>query len=160
MIKIHHNIFIGNEDDCFYDNRTDWAVIHACKLPCHCYTVGYRGNLDYTHPNDLIKETPGHLIVNLVDMKYELNPYYTHPIVAAVFSFIRQQKKETNILIHCNQGASRAPSIGLLLLAKIGAITNESYSKAREEFINIYPTYRPSGIGYYLERHWQYLLSI
>ena len=57
-------------------------------------------------------------------------------------------------MIHCNQGISRSPSIGLLYLAVKGIIKNENYNIAKEDFIKIYPKYEPSGIKEFLEINW------
>lgn len=63
-------------------------------------------------------------------------------------------KKVEKVLIHCNQGISRSPSIGLLYLAVKGIIKNENYNIAKEDFIKIYPKYEPSGIKEFLEINW------
>ena len=63
-------------------------------------------------------------------------------------------KKGEKVLIHCNQGISRSPSIGLLYLAVKGIIKNENYNIAKEDFIKIYPKYEPSGIKEFLEINW------
>ena len=46
-------------------------------------------------------------------------------------------KKVEKVLIHCNQGISRSPSIGLHYLSVKGIIKNESYEVAKEDFIKI-----------------------
>ncbi len=46
---------------------TDWAIIHACKSPCHQGAVGYIGNLDRTHPNYLVLESGSDLFLNMID---------------------------------------------------------------------------------------------
>lgn len=60
------------------------------------------------------------------------------------------------LLIHCNQGQSRAPSLALLHLAKDrGRITDESYDAARTEYEDMDPSYSPgSGIAQYLRENW------
>ena len=90
MIKIHDNLFIGNDSDCFYDNKEDWVVVHAYKHPCHQRVARYQGNLNKNHPNYLIFETEKHLYLNMVDMNTMLSHEYTEPIVKAALSFIER----------------------------------------------------------------------
>ncbi len=54
-----------------------------------------------------------------------------------------------NLLIHCNLGESRSPSLALLFMAKsLHAISDRSYEEARREFLGSYPRYTP-GMGIY-----------
>lgn len=34
MFKAYPNLFIGTERECFFTQKDDWAVVHACKSPC------------------------------------------------------------------------------------------------------------------------------
>jgi len=158
MIRVSANLFIGGGSDCFYTDKSDWAVVHACKDPCHKIAVNYTGNLNKTHPNYLICETGNHLFLNLVDMA-ALSNEYTEPIIFASLNFIEKNISSKNILIHCNIGRSRSPALALLFLAKRkNVISNESYQKAKEEFNRIFPNYMPGrGIETYLYTYWTQL---
>lgn len=156
MIKVTNNLFVGDEADCFYEESPDWAVIHACKHPCHQRSVGYRGNLNRNHPNYLILENGKHLFLNMVDMNMPLSHEFTEPIVTTTLNFIEKHIDSNSILIHCNQGLSRSPALALLFLAKRSkTISNESYQEAKKEFIEIFPAYQPGrGIDIYLNKFW------
>ena len=156
MIKIHDNLFIGNEYDCFDDDRVEWVVIHACKSPCHQRAVGYRRNLNKNHPNYLILEKEKHLYLNMVDMNTMLSHDYTEPIIKAALNFIDRNINSKNVLIHCNQGNSRAPTLALLFLAKRkNILPNNNYGKAKIEFMKLFANYIPGiGIDRYLENYW------
>ena len=160
MFEIYQNLFIGNESDCFFDNKEDWAVIHACKIPCHQRAVGYTGNLDGKHPNYLILERGKHLFLNIVDMERPLLHKFAGPIIEAALAFIEKNIITNNLLIHCNQGLSRAPSIGLIFLAKrTDVISNVSYREAAQDFLKIYGRYQPSrGIAIYLSKNWKKII--
>ena len=54
MFEVYPNLFIGTQRDCFDTQIDDWAVIHACKSPCHQRALGYRGSLPKNHPNYLV----------------------------------------------------------------------------------------------------------
>ena len=161
MIEVNKNLFVGAEQHCSFDSSDEWAIIHACKHPCHANAVGYKGKLSPTHPNYLIFESGKHLVLNLVDMEREFLPKFTNPIMETAMQFIDKYISNNKILVHCNQGQSRSPSLALLYLARQDVITNTSYSEATTEFIKIYPIYSPgTGIAAYLNRHWDYLLGM
>ena len=65
------------------------------------------------------------------------------------------------LLIHCNQGESRAPSLAMLFLAKgVFSIPDTSYEVARLEFEKLYPRYNPGkGIETYFSKNWSQLGS-
>jgi len=153
MRQISERIFIGSESD----HRTgddEWAVVHACKNPCHQIAVGYQGSLPSSHPNYLVLEEESDLYLNMIDPPV---PLFKPPLFSSFLDFAaRHWELGKTILIHCNQGESRAPSLGLLFLAKHRSeISDESYEKARAEFQKLYPFYQPGqGIRIYLARHW------
>jgi hypothetical protein len=153
MRQISERIFIGAESD----HRTgdnQWAIVHACKSPCHQAALGYRGSLRRSHPNYLVLEMETDLYLNMIDPP---GPLFMPPLFTSFLEFAaRQWEQGKSILIHCNQGESRAPSLGLLFLAKYkGEISNESFAKAAAEFQELYPLYQPGeGIQIYLKTHW------
>jgi hypothetical protein len=158
MLKISHNLFIGSDADCA--SRSMPHVIHACKT-CHQAVLGYRGSLPSMHPYYLVFETDDNLYLNLVDMDREFLPKFTHPIMAAAMGFIDRWIGSGPVLVHCNQGFSRSPAIGLVYMARKGEIAGQSYASADADFIRIYPSFQPgTGISLYLEHRWDELLSL
>lgn len=156
MFEVYPNLFIGTERDCFYAQRDDWAVIHACKSPCHQRVLGYRGSLPKNHPNYLIYEREYHLFLNMIDPN---EPLFMPPLFVASLDFIERHISKRKVLIHCNEGLSRSPSLALLYLAKRAKVINgKSYGAAVEDFIKLFPSYRPGrGIALYLHLHWKKL---
>ena len=153
MIKVHNGLYVGKEADCRVGDH-EWAVVHACKSPCHQRAVGYRRNLSQNHPNYLALERGTDLYLNLIDPP---KPLFMAPSFNSFLAFSRVQLEEgRKILIHCNQGESRAPSLALLLLAKlVSQISNESYEAARAEFEALFNGYNPGrGIQKYLADNW------
>ena len=127
MKEIYSNLFIGNDEDC--DNCTrnsKFSIVHACQS-CHRKALNYANYLPNTHPNYLTYENGEHLFLNIVDMYDELLTQFMHPIVKATLSFIESRIQHKKILIHCNFGSSRSPSLGLIYLAHKGIIPNNSY---------------------------------
>lgn len=160
MIQVDESIFVGNLLDC-QTNREEFYVIHVCKNPCHQRAVGYQRSLIPNHPEYLIAERRNNLYLNMVDMDTEQDPKYINPMLKAAFKFI-QVNEGKKILIHCNEGHSRAPSIALLYLAKISKkIPNKSYDEAKIEFTRKYKYFAPNdGILSYMHRRWNEIDSL
>jgi hypothetical protein len=160
MKEVGKSIYVGSDADCFCESRNEWAVIHACKT-CHKRKIGYSGNLDQSHLFYLIMRDQNHLFLNLVDMDRTLMPVFTNPIMKAALEFIHENIGSKRILIHCNEGCSRAPSIALLYLARESLIPNADYEEARVTFLRNYPTYLPArGIESYMRQNWIDLLKL
>ena len=162
IIKLYPKLYIGSDNDCDYTNNTEfqqefsWATIHACKT-CHQKALGYHGSMNNRDPNYLIFEKLDNLFLNMIDPETPLLAMYTNPIMHAALNFIEIKLKEHDVLIHCNQGQSRAPSIALLYLAKrTDVLPDGSFGEAKAGFTRIYPQYKPSeGIVSYLKTHWE-----
>jgi protein-tyrosine phosphatase len=153
MVRIHNRLFIGAEDDC-QTGTTQLAVVHACKSPCHQQAVGYRGSLPVSHPNYLVLQREHDLYLNIIDPPV---PLFKAETFERFLAFARTKYDSgASVLIHCNQGESRAPSLALLFLAKhIGALPDSSYEDARQAFECLCPTYQPGiGIQRFLSDHW------
>ena len=159
MVEIYPNLFIGSEQD--YEGKIKgkegWWVVHACKEPYHRQALGYRTRgAPKDHPEYLVARRGHRLILNLVDAS---NPaYIPKEIIDAALEFIDQGIREgKQVLVHCNQGESRSPSIGLLYLAAFtDVIPSASLCEAEEAFLQIYPYYRPGkGMRGFLVQHWE-----
>jgi protein-tyrosine phosphatase len=75
--------------------------------------------------------------------------------------FIDNRIKQNKILIHCNLGQSRAPSIALIYLANKRVIKNGTFNEAFHDFIELYKDYQPGkGIGLYINRNWTTLMDL
>jgi predicted protein tyrosine phosphatase len=97
------------------------------------------------------------LFLNIIDPPI---PLFPDELFAVFLSFAKEKwDAGLQLLIHCNKGESRAPSLGLVFLAKhVRAVPNGSYSEARGEFVKRFPNYAPGkGIETYLSTKWQEL---
>ncbi|MEX1261817.1 MAG: dual specificity protein phosphatase [Balneolaceae bacterium] len=157
MTEVHRNLFIGNENayELKVKNKEGWSVIHACKEPYHRCALGYSGRgAPKDHPEYLLAKRGNRLILNLVDAA---NPaYISTEIIDEALSFINVHLGDgQKVLVHCNQGMSRSPGIGLLYLAKEEIITNNSFQEALKEFRAIYPGINMAGgMRGFLETNW------
>jgi hypothetical protein len=154
MQEIRDGLYVGDESDC--GRRPDGAaIVHACKDPCHRQAVGYSGRkLPSSHRHYLYKEDGDDLYLNLIDPP---RPLFKLESFEKALEFMREQwADEKPLLVHCNQGQSRAPSLGLLFMAKeLGDLPASSYLEARQKFSKFYPIYDPGkGIQKFLQENW------
>ena len=133
---------------------TSGLLCTPARAPATKGQWGYRGSLSQDHPHYLALEQGTDLYLNLVDPR---TPLFMPSSFNSFLAFSQVQLNEDRkILIHCNQGESRAPSLALLLLAKlVGSIPNDSYRAARAAFEALFNGYNPGmGIRNYLADHW------
>ncbi|HZM06195.1 MAG TPA: dual specificity protein phosphatase family protein [Candidatus Saccharimonadales bacterium] len=158
MIEVYPRLFIGTEFD--YESQTrssaGWWVVHACKEPYHRQLLGYAGRAaPKTHPEYLFARRERRLYLNIVDAD---DPnYIPKEIIDGALTFIEEgMRSGEKVLIHCNQGESRSPSIGLLYLAaRTNGISSVSLPAAETDFRRLYPRYNPkAGMRGFLLRHW------
>lgn len=157
MIEVHPLLHVGSQND--YDavvrHRSDWRVVHACKEPYHRQALGYNGRAaPKTHPEYLIARRGHRLILNLVDAPDPA--YIPKEIVDAAIVFIHQSLGNgTSILVHCNEGFSRAPSIAFLyLLAYTDRLLKDSVDEALQAFRGMYPPFAPAaGVAGFIRLH-------
>ncbi len=108
--------------------------------------MGYAGT--YAHPGaDYFAADRGQdMYLNLIDSP---DPAYIAPeAVRAGVDFIgRQLDAGRTVVVHCDQGKSRAPSIALLYLAGQGMTL--------ADFERLMPEYHPGlGMRLFVARHW------
>ncbi len=158
MIEVHPNLFVGDENDYLYSvaAQPGWAVVHACKEPFHRQAVGYSGRAaPKGHPEYLVARRGDRLMLNIVDVD---DPrFFAKEMIDSALDFIDEQlAKGLKVLVHCNQGESRGPSIALLYMAaRLGALRKESLEAAEERFRLLYPRYSPKyGLREHLRRSW------
>ena len=147
MIEVFDNIFVGNEQD-YYDmqNLDNWAILHCCKHPFHCSFVGYRGSLNSNHPDYAYKRIDNEMALNLVDMdKYNGNYLdFNKAMFETAFAFLDEYRNHGyRLLIHCNQGESRGPTVGMIYISRLGAFDYVDFNTALPKFQSLYPLYNP-----------------
>ena len=157
MIMISYGLYIGDEVD-YAENvsmQKGWAVVHACKEPYHRAALGYTGRAcSKDNPEYLIARRDNRLILNLVDVD---NPDWISPIIIdAALAFIDEPLAlGQQVLVHCNQGQSRAAGIGLLYLAGKNQFSGMTFEQAEEAFTKIYPDYSPAqGVRGFCAENW------
>lgn len=148
MIKVH-NVYIGNKYELSQLND-NWAVVHACK-------TSHQNKLGYTKP---IKDSPyyivfldgNHLYLNWVDEPS--GRFFQVDTFKTALDFIDEHIKDKDVFIHCDQGESRAPTLGMVYLAKRTNFLEDDFAQALTEFKQLYPSYNPSGIIKFVQQNW------
>lgn len=157
MIEVAPRLFVGNALD--YETRVKkekgWHVVQACKEPYHRQALGYTSRgAPRDHEEYLWANRDYRLILNMVDVE---DPAFINPeMVNAAFDYIDLVRQNGPVLVHCNQGGSRAPGLALLYLRQRTEMFEDmSLDTAEEAFRDIYPNYQPAGgIRGYLKAHW------
>ena len=158
MIKeVYENLYCG--DINAYPPAIDissWATVHTCKDPMHRSMVGYvtRG-CPKESPHYFFIEQGNRLALNIVDCD---NPaFFAKHMIDKALDFIEQKLDEgLKVLVHCNEGHSRSPSLCLLYLIKHSIIKGDTLEDCEAEFMKVYPEYNPgAGIRGFVKEHWK-----
>jgi len=159
MIEIMPNLFVGNQKDFEINHGVVDAVVHACREPYHRIALGYTGKFPPKgHPEYCSAIRGNRLILNLVDADQE--QFISKRAIDDALMFIGEKiTAGSKLLVHCNQGLSRAPSIGLLFLVKYTNVLKVSeardYMAAETAFKKIYPQFSPSrGMRGFMMSQW------
>lgn len=149
MFELCHNLYVGNDHDC---TVFDGAIVHACQS---CFVRGVNGAVG----NKTFYENNDDLYLNLLDIS-SLSYDYASPMIKRSIDFIDRKIKDKKVLVHCNFGMSRSPSICLLYMAKKGYINNSSFKEASKDFHKIY-NYFSAGLGMhrYFDRYWNDIMQ-
>ena len=86
------------------------------------------------------------MALNLVDMDRFSENYldFNRDMFDTAFSFLDEYRLQGyKILIHCNQGESRAPTIGLLYIARLGTFEYADFDTSVQKLKEVYPVYMP-----------------
>jgi hypothetical protein len=158
MIEVYPGLFIGKQRDCPLHGgqlEVNWAVVHAYPL-CHRTALGYTSVFAPDGPEQHLARQEQHLLLNMLDA--EQPEYYSkEQLIDPALAFIDEMRASgAQVLIHCEQGMSRSPSLTLLYLAtRLGALPTESLAAAEAQFERLYPRYAPGyGIWSHVKHHW------
>lgn len=161
MIEVAPNLFVGNQLD--YETRAKgkaWNVVQACKEPYHRAALGYKGPggprdhaeylFCYRQDGDCRR-----LILNMVDAPKP--EFFADSMIDEALTFIGKSiEGGFKVLVHCNQGGSRAPSLAMLHLRKTSQEWQEmKFAEAEKAMGLLYPPYAPAnGIREYVRKRW------
>lgn len=162
MLEVYPHLWVGDQQDyeSWVKGQKDWYTIHACKEPYHRQALGYttRG-APKNHPDYLYCYKYNELILNMVDGSDPA--FFSRELIDEAMDVLdRFYPLRKNMLIHCNRGESRAPSLALLWLAQRRYISHDTLQAAERDFALLYPPYDPSpGINLHLFQNWSYYMG-
>ncbi|WP_367182134.1 dual specificity protein phosphatase family protein [Brachyspira sp.] len=149
MKKLYHNLYVGGDMDCI---EFKGAIVHACQS---CFMRGVKGSTNYK----IVYENNNDLYLNLLDIS-SLSFEYGFPMIKRAVEFIDERINDMEVLVHCNFGISRSPSIALLYMARKGYINNNSFKDALINFQEIYTYYSPgTGMYRYFDNYWYEIMN-
>jgi hypothetical protein len=169
MVEIHPGIFVGSDEDYlglekeYIPSRNidqpinGWAVLHCCKEPYHRQFVGYRGRgAPRDYPEYFFAIRGDRMALNMIDAP---SPnFFSFEMITAGLGFLFEKRclQGKKLLIHCNLGISRGPSIAMLYInTYVKDAPRVSFEQAEAEMKSIYPAYNPGeGIRGHLRRFW------
>ena len=159
MQEIIKNLFLGNDIDHETAAEKGWPILVAAKDGPH----GHRTELKYTgrsapKGDEFYYVDRGNVRhLNLIDP--DTAALIPKQVINAALEFIKKyQEEDVQILVHCNQGHSRGPSIILGYLRTIGEMPN-GFLQSEKKFKTIYPPYDPKqGIQSFIQTNWRNLL--
>lgn len=160
MTAVFDNIFVGNDEDYqSVASKKNFSFLHCAKYPYHKELVGYEKKVSPIDREYLYAHRGHKLALNMVDAN---NPALFKKVqFQYAYLFIKSEvAKKRTVLINCNKGESRSPSVALFYLAHLGVVKNDTFSIARTDFLDIYPNYKPSyGISLYMHFAWESLME-
>lgn len=159
MIEIYPRLYVGTQDDFFDIASKDdqWWTVHAAKIPFHMHYVGYGTQAAPKGPEYLYAQRGQNLALNFVDARTcDMIPREMIDYALKYIDDVLTYSPLPKVLLHCNVGCSRSPSIGLLFLKQHHTdFHNLSLLEAISKFKEIYPFFHPGkGVLEYLERNW------
>ena len=146
MIEVHPNLFVGDDSDAAnVGGEPGWFVVHAAKEPYHRAALGYTGQgAPKGHPEYLFAHRDGSIALNLIDGP-EPAMIPREAITEALRSIQHNITNGRKVLVHCNQGRSRSPTISLLWMCLYTTKFDDcDFDQAVARFTEIYPAFAPA----------------
>jgi len=144
LIEVHKNLWVGGHADWDFINLSGqtFSVVHAAKEPYHRELLGYTTQgAPKEHPYYLFARLDNILYLNLVDAEEER--YIPKAVIDEALSFISDRLSFGNkVLVHCNEGKSRAPGIAFLWMYENNCLPRD-FREAGPVFKQIYPDFYP-----------------
>jgi len=151
-------LFVGDDSDDAEAQKRGYVIVSACKDG----PWGHRAALRYTTMGAPKNENYYHaargnrMVLNLLDI--DDPKFIPEEVIFPALSFINKHLKAGDkVLVHCNAGHSRSPSICLAYLRTIGEMPY-SFRTAEKVFKALYPRYDPGkGMRTFVRTHWEEL---
>lgn len=156
MVEIIPRLYVGNDQD--YErikDREGWGFCRCCKYGPggHQQTLNYHTLAAPEGKDKYVIRRKNLLALNLLDLD---DPNFIDKAsIDSALSFIGEQLEEgRKVLVACNHGHSRGPTIALLYLRSVGEMPY-SFVWAEKIYRVLYPEYDPAqGIRQFARMNW------
>jgi predicted protein tyrosine phosphatase len=142
MKEVYKGLWVGDDGDVDKAREKNWIILHCCKDGdySHRSLLKYETQAAPKGDEYLVAKRGREMYLNLIDP--ETDKLVSSEAVDAGIKFARDHlEKGDHVLVHCNQGNSRGPSVAMLLLYELGKLPSRS---AFSSFRRLYPMYAPS----------------
>lgn len=160
MKQISPNVYVGDDDD--YEKVKDdksWAFLRCCKFGPggHKDTLGYTTQAAPEGKNQFWVKRGNLMALNLLDLD---DPNFVpEEAIQQGLDFIRDNVDDKKVLVACNAGMSRGPTLGLMWLRTIGRMPY-SFMQSEKHYAHLYRKFDPGlGIEQFARMHWASLLT-
>ncbi len=155
MVEVFENLFVGDDGDyrnlekeydplAVCDQPVDgWAVVHACRDPYHRQLLGYttRG-APKDDPEYYYAVRGNRLFMNIVNAPKAI--FFDPDLIDVALLFITKKINDGfKVLVQCNEGKNRAPSLALLYGLQEGLLSCDELEDCEAEMLGLYPDYEP-----------------
>ena len=167
--QVYDGLFVGNGCDTY---KFAGSILHCAKNPWFDDAAANIRLLENSAPpiergifpslvnGNVILVEYNEMALNMVDVA---DPsYFSHEMVNSGLQFISDRMADGDpVLVHCNMGVSRSPSMAFLWMFEHGLFADESgvlieYRYAKDDFEGLYPDWYPgNGIRAYLDKRCQ-----
>ncbi len=161
MVQISPNVFVGSDSDYekIKDDK-DWVALRCAKFGpgSHKEILGYETQAAPEGPNKYWVKKGRVLALNLLDLD---DPNFVPPeAIQKGLDFIRDNVDEKKVLVACNAGHSRGPTLGLMWLRTLGRMPYSFLHSSKIYRNDVYPKFDPSpGIEQFARSKWASLLT-
>jgi hypothetical protein len=142
--EVFPNIYVGG--DVEYEqlkDRKDFSFVRCCKYgpDGHQQTLGYKSASAPKGKDYLTVIKDNRLCLNMID-KDDPN-FFPDELIQTAIAYIKGQiEAGKKVLVACNKGHSRGPTVALLYLRSIGEMP-WSFIRSEMIFRTLYPAYNP-----------------
>lgn len=163
MYKIINNLYVGPISTVPFAKECNFSILGACKYPLHQQNARLSGaskdgylKISKSEPEYYFAERDHALYCNLIDE--ESMQHIPDIIIERALKFIADEIADgRNVLVVCNNGVSRSPSIALMYLIRAGYFDLcYTFDDAVNRFKTKYPMYSPNkGMYDYTKRFFE-----
>lgn len=164
MEEVYDKLYVGSDYDyAMIAAKPGWSCLRCCKygIGGHQDILGYTTLAAPKGPHYLWAQSKrkggDHLLaLNMLDLD---DPNFFDPgMIGLGLQYITDRiASGEKVLVACNKGKSRAPSMALMYLRSIGELPHH-FIKAEDMFHTIYPEYEPGiGIRQFARSNWHEL---